>query len=585
MTHAAAAHFPTFDATERVAALEAQVARLERRLAREREACKEAEAIAESGMRRLYEQQQRLEVIHALTVEAGAADSLEGFLPAVLEKLCHYADWPLGHAWTFSSEGTLRPTGHWHGMNEGYALLRAVAALDPSLNGEEAQPPCPLRDCLERREPVVTETAAVPRLSVAHGAGLVRAITVPLISADGQALGVLEFYATTPGVAESALSLARVASLSVAQVAQRAQARRSLAQSEARYRSIFRQAHDAVYIVHGTSGAFVDANHAYLDLVGYTLDELRARTIFDVAVKQEDELRTLAAEARQLRHMVLGERQHRHRDGHLVELEVSISHVASEEEDLFVAVGRDIAVRKRYELGLIEARDRAEAMARLKDAFLRNMSHEFRTPLAGILGCAQVLQLEIQPEQREFVDMIVQSGERLLNTVQGMLDLSRLEHDTEGLVLRPSDLRAIARGAAMRHMPAARQQGLAFHLQLPRDACPARTDAHVLGQTLDRLLDNALRFTSTGSITLSVEVRQADVCIAVADTGIGIGEAFLPRAFEPFAQEHDDNDRQYEGCGVGLALARRSVEILEGRIAVESAPGQGSRFTIYLPRP
>lgn len=567
------------DAPDAAAALEVQIARLERRLERERTARLEAESIAEVGLRRLYDQQQRLEIMHALTVAANETDDPDALVPGLLERLCTFAGWPLGHAWALDAAGRLTSTGHWYGRDSFGALHAPLRAGLPAHDGLAE----PLSSALHARTPVTTDTATRPALHALREAGLRTLLTVPVLAGSAAPLAVLEFYAPTATLADAAVELARHAALTLAQATERVHARRALAQSEAHYRGVFNQASDAIFIVRGETGQFVDANTAYQHLVGYTLDELRARTLLDLTPAPMEEIQRITDEARRRQHLHLGDRQHRHRDGYHVGLDVSVACLSDEDDALFLVVGRDVSARKRYEQGLIEARDRAESMARLKDAFMRNMSHEFRTPLAGILGCAQILHEEVEGELREFASMITQSGERLLQTLQGVLDLSHLEHDAEQMVVTDEDLRTAASDAHSRHAEAARQRGLRLVLDLPEAPVRARTDVHLLSRVLDRLLDNALRFTDEGHVTISVRQQAERAAIAVSDTGIGIGDAFLPQVFEPFTQERDSMTRQYEGCGVGLALAQRTATLLCGDLRVESTPGAGSCFTLALP--
>ncbi len=247
-----------------------------------------------------------------------------------------------------------------------------------------------------------------------------------------------------------------------------------------------------------------------------------------------------------------------------------------------VGVVLDVTERERYEAGLIAAREAAEEAARLKSAFLANMSHEIRTPLTAILGFAEVLGDEVEGEQAEFVHLIRQGGQRLMDTLDSVLDLARLESGSLHLDRRSVDLAAAARRAAARYAVQAAERGLRLTLGSP---VPVHVDAdeNAVARVLANLLSNAIKFTATGEV--SIRVRQVDAWgeVVVSDTGVGIAPSFLPHLFEAFKQESVGHSRTHEGNGIGLSLTKRLLDQLGGTISVTSEKGVGSTFTIRLP--
>ena len=230
------------------------------------------------------------------------------------------------------------------------------------------------------------------------------------------------------------------------------------------------------------------------------------------------------------------------------------------------------------------AREQAEEMAQLKSAFLANMSHEIRTPLTAIIGFAQILGEEVSPEQRELVEPIEQSGKRLLSTLNSVLDLAQLKSDGVDLSIEPVDVAEEVHDLAEMLRPQASAKGLSLIVNAPVYGIIAHADRPALNRVLTNLLSNAIKFTEVGRITVSAEQTDSMVYIRVRDTGRGIGSEFLPSLFEEFRQESTGVTRSHEGSGLGLAITKGLVDLMEGTIEVDSTVGEGSVFTVALPR-
>jgi len=254
-----------------------------------------------------------------------------------------------------------------------------------------------------------------------------------------------------------------------------------------------------------------------------------------------------------------------------------------------VGIVEDVTDRKRHEQELIRARDEAETMNQLKSAFLANMSHEIRTPLTAIIGFADILTDEMPSTHRRIPQLIEQSGKRLLNTLNSVLDLSMLESGE--MTLRSTSVDLCVHVAdhveMMRPLAANKNVGLRYHGPDP-PVC-ANVDPGALERILANLIGNAIKFTDQGHVT--VEVADAgpaadpgDVVVRVIDTGSGIGDDFLPHLFDMFKQESEGLQRSHEGSGLGLAITKRLVDHLGGDITVESKKGEGSTFTVTFPR-
>lgn len=219
---------------------------------------------------------------------------------------------------------------------------------------------------------------------------------------------------------------------------------------------------------------------------------------------------------------------------------------------------------------------------RLKDEFLANTSHELRTPLTGILGCAAILREEVTEEQTEFIDMIDENGQRLLHTLDSLLDLARLRAGLMELRYDDVDVGATSFDIAQSYLPVAEKKAVNLEVKTEGDV-KASIDGHCLECVLNHLIGNAVKFTDDGCIDISVKRDVNMIVLSVADTGIGIDEEFLPFLFDEFKQESTGLTRSHEGNGLGLAVTAKLVDLMGGEIEVESRKGAGTTFTVHLP--
>ena len=248
-----------------------------------------------------------------------------------------------------------------------------------------------------------------------------------------------------------------------------------------------------------------------------------------------------------------------------------------------VGVATDVTARVAHQAELIEALDRAEAAARLKAAILANMSHEIRTPLTAVIGFAEMLADEADAGTQPLVEPILTGGQRLLDTLNSVLDLARLEADGAALEVWPVDLCRAAHAARGVYSETAALEGLTLTVDTPGTAVAALADAPALGRVLDNLLSNAIRFTDIGGVTLRVYATPEASILEVEDTGCGMPADFVPRAFDAFVQESDGDARTHEGSGLGLTIVQRLVEAMHGTVTIESAAGEGTRVRVELP--
>ncbi|GEP09185.1 PAS domain-containing hybrid sensor histidine kinase/response regulator [Methylobacterium gnaphalii] len=253
----------------------------------------------------------------------------------------------------------------------------------------------------------------------------------------------------------------------------------------------------------------------------------------------------------------------------------------------WLRAGSDVTARIEAVRSLDEAKSRAESANIAKSRFLATVSHEFRTPLNGILGMADlVLETGLDAEQRTYVEAVQTSGRALLTLVDGILDFSRIEAGKLDLASEPFDIAATVEGVVELMAPRAQDKGLEIALDVAEDfRCQRVGDADRVRQILLNLAGNAIKFTETGGVGVSLSQADEAVVLSIEDTGPGIPEERIPMLFEEFEQGDGSASRSHEGTGLGLAITQRLVDRMGGRIEVNSKPGRGSTFRVILPLP
>jgi len=248
----------------------------------------------------------------------------------------------------------------------------------------------------------------------------------------------------------------------------------------------------------------------------------------------------------------------------------------------------DISEQKAAEAAMAEARDLAERANQTKAEFLANMSHELRTPLNAIIGYAQILQEELEDEGHTGalpdLKRIESAGKHLLGLINDLLDLSKIEAGRMEVYLEPVSLPRLLDELKSLAVPLAAAKSNVLTFEAPDDAPILRTDYTKLKQSLLNLISNACKFTQAGEVKVKLLLEDDVVRFAVSDTGIGMTQEQLSRLFQAFTQADASTTRQYGGTGLGLAITRQLCALLGGDVTVTSAPGEGSTFTIVLPR-
>ena len=338
------------------------------------------------------------------------------------------------------------------------------------------------------------------------------------------------------------------------------------------------------FFVANTAGRILDCNAIYCDMLGYSRDELLTLRIPDIEANES------AAEvaARIARLMDTGrdrfDTRHRRKDGGILEIEINVSLLQEQGEIRLYAFTHDIGVRKQRELELLDHRHQAERANAAKSEFLSRMSHELRTPLNAFLGFAQLLDTtKLAPDDAESVQEISKAGERLLEQVNGILDLSRIESGRLDLSIKAVSVGAVVRQCVAQVKPLAAQRGIHITLPTADFGFHVHADPRRLDQILLNLLSNAIKYNREGGrIEIEATVAEGRVRLAVKDTGKGISPENRDRLFRPF-ERFESAYEGIEGTGIGLALVKPLVEAMEGEIGVDSEENVGSTFWFTLP--
>lgn len=406
---------------------------------------------------------------------------------------------------------------------------------------------------------------------------------------------------TTRGIFNDAAELVEFQEIG-RDITERVLAETALKETKTQFRAIFEQASVGIAIM-DLAGNFTRVNQRFCEITGYSAEELQVLTSDQIHYPEYELLnqpqwqQVIAGEL----HTISLETRYRRRDGDPIWVNLTISLMRDEREipQSVIKIVQDINDRKQGELELQAAKEAAEVANRAKSEFLASMSHELRTPLNGILGYTQILNRDprLTSEQQDSINTIQKCGEHLLTLINDILDLSKIEAQKMELFLSECDFPNFLRGISDLFELRARQKQIQFQYQqispLPQQV---QIDEKRLRQVLINLLSNGVKFTDEGLVTLKVGTVRAftqetgkgehrpldNIRFQVIDTGIGMMAEQLTQLFQPF-QQVSDRRHFVEGTGLGLAISQKLVEMMGGKIEVESQWGVGSIFQFDIP--
>jgi PAS domain S-box-containing protein len=355
------------------------------------------------------------------------------------------------------------------------------------------------------------------------------------------------------------------------------------------YRAI--QQSPVAIIISDTDGRIEYSNPHLSQMTGYTFEEIIGKNLRQIKSEDiSDEYCNTIFSTVLTGGEWKGEIRQRNKNGELFWLSSSISPMRNIDGDItnFLLVQENITEKKHAFESLVLAKELSEESNKLKSALLANMNHEFRTPLISILGFAQFLMSErLDEELHLMIEDIYSAGTRLRNTLDGVLKLSELEALKISLNITSADLTKIVNDSFEKFIPDAKGKGLEFSLQMKNDNYPVMVDVDQFKESIDYLIDNAIKYTTTGSVQIISDIKEKDenrwVTISVIDTGIGIEPENHKMVFEAFRQASEGFSRNYQGCGLGLTISQMKIKLINGHITLESESGKGSNFTIWIP--
>ncbi len=509
------------------------------------------------------------------------AQTIRDAAPEILQGLGRALGWPLAALWEVDeSLRCLRCVEFWQMPEtslDGFesATRRITIPFGVGLPGQ----------VWAGREPVwisdLSRSRNHPRALASARSGLRCGLGLPLRA--GQTIyGVVELYATQPRQPdEDLIQMLAVTGGHIGQFIKQKRVEESLRENEEQYRLLFAGVSEAIVVYENETRRIVDVNDAALGLYGFTRDELwRMRIEILTAPGQRQPSEFLPTTQMPVRRTPLLYQVRK--DGRVFPAEVAVGTYQVRGQLRGIYVARDITERRQAE----EA-EKLRQSEKMQREFVATVSHELRTPVAAIKGFAETLKLggiEDVRNRLNFVTIIERHAQRLSKLIEDILELSALESGKRLPKPEPVLLPAFARKTARGLAPLLKKKRLSVRVAAPV-SLRVSADRTMLAQVLQNLLSNAIKFSPVGErIMILAEACGDDALVAVVDRGPGIAPEHLPRIFERFNRASKDGPARAEGTGLGLSIVKQIVEAHRGRIWVESARGQGTRFRFTLPR-
>lgn len=349
-----------------------------------------------------------------------------------------------------------------------------------------------------------------------------------------------------------------------------------------RYASLTKYANDMIISL-DKEGNILEANQKAFDTYGYRKDELLNMNLLDLSQDRNRDVQIIFSSIN-TEDGILFETNHKRKNGTIIPVEISAKLIKQGDIEIMLAIVRDNTERKKLELDLILAKDKAEEMDKLKTIFLSNMSHELNTPMSGIIGFSELLLMELEDKShKDMASFIHRSSKRLNDTLTSLLDLSKLESRNVDIKFSAVEVINILNNCKHQYTEAATLKGLIINTSFKKEKLFINGESTIIHKIFCNLIDNAIKYTRVGEINLFVDEIENKNIIKISDTGIGISEDNLDLIFEPFRQASEGLTRKFEGSGLGLSITKKYVEILGGKIKINSQIEVGTTVILEFP--
>lgn len=338
------------------------------------------------------------------------------------------------------------------------------------------------------------------------------------------------------------------------------------------------------------NGKIIFVNKSFIETYGYSEKELIGKHISVFWSDKNKPEKVLEILSSTIKRRWYGELINIRKDGTEFPITLSTAPIIDKDNNTIALIGvvNDITELKRRQKELVEAKEKAEESSKIKSHFLALMSHELRTPLAGILGFSEILSDEVKDtELKEFSQSIFKAGTRLKNTLNAILDISKISIENKQIDFIKIDITERVRLIANSFKDEANLKRLELHYLKQNAPLFGKIDKTMFDIVLNNIISNAIKYTNEGSVKVKTSLKNENkikwIAIEVKDTGIGIRKDKIDIIFDEFRQVDEGMARNFEGVGLGLTIAKKYVEILNGQITVASQPGKGSTFTVKIP--
>lgn len=362
----------------------------------------------------------------------------------------------------------------------------------------------------------------------------------------------------------------------------------ALIASEIRYRRLFESAKDGILILDAKTGKIIDVNPFLINLLGYSHEQFIEKTIWEIGsfkdiISNHDKF----LELQKNKYVRYSNLPLETKDKRLIHIEFVSNVYLADNQSVIQCNIRDITTRLEVEMELIKAKEHAEESDHLKSAFLANMSHEIRTPMNGILGFADLLKNPnlTGEKQQQYIEIIEKSGVRMLNIINDIVSISKIESGLMEVNMSESNINEQMEYIYTFFKPEIESKSMQFLLKnsLPYREAIIKTDREKLFAILTNLVKNAIKYSEKGSIELGYDKKNEFLKFYIKDSGIGIDSTRQKAIFERFIQADISDKNAYQGAGLGLAISKAYVELLGGKLWVESIKSIGSTFYFTIP--